>query len=137
MVDATASMTALNKPGQREALLSRLNAAGPAPTDVTPLYKSILAGYQELLKGYKPELRNTLVVFTDGRDNTGGTLRQAQRDLEILADVTRPIRVVLLGIGPEINLDELKAIAATTGGAAFQVNTPEEMQLIFLQALLS
>jgi len=132
-----APLAPLNKPGQREGLVAKVNAAAPAPTDLTPLYQSIIDGYQELLKGYKPELRNTLVVFTDGRDNTGTVLRQVQRDLEVLADVTRPIRVVLLGIGPDINLDELKSIASTTGGAAFQVNTPEEMQSIFLQALLT
>jgi len=132
-----APLAPLNKPGQREALLARINAANPAPTDVTPLYQSIKLGYQELLKNYKPELRNTLVVFADGRDNTGASLRQVQRDLEVLADVTRHIRVVLLGIGPEVDMQELKAIADTTGGAAFQVNSPDEMQLIFLQALLT
>jgi hypothetical protein len=134
---ALAPLAPLNKPGQREALLSRMNAANPAPTDVTPLYQSIKAGYQELLKNYQHELRNTLVIFTDGRDNTGASLRQMQRDLEMLADVTRYIRVVLLGIGPDVDMNELKAIADTTGGAAFQVNSPDEMQLIFLQALLT
>jgi hypothetical protein len=132
-----APLARLNKPGQREALVAKMNAASPAPTDITPLYQSIKIGYQELLKNYQPELRNTLVVFTDGRDNTGAALRQVQRDLEVLADVTRYIRVVLLGIGPDVDMNELKAIADTTGGAAFQVNSPEEMQLIFLQALLS
>lgn len=132
-----APLAPLNQPGQKETLLTKMNAANPAPTDVTPLYQTIKAGYQELLKNYKPELRNTLVVFTDGRDNTGTDLRQTERDLEVLADVTRYIRVVLLGIGPDINMEELKAIADTTGGAAFQVSNPDEMQLIFLQALLT
>jgi hypothetical protein len=127
----------LNQPGHREALLAKMNSADPAPTDITPLYQTIKVGYRELLNNYKPKLRNTLVVFTDGRDNTGAALRQVQRDLEVLADVTRYIRVVLLGIGPDIDMDELKAIADTTGGAAFQVNTPEEMGLIFLEALLT
>jgi hypothetical protein len=44
--------------------------------------------------------------------------------------------VVLLGIGPEINMDELNAIAKTTGGKAFQVTEPEKISEIFLQALL-
>jgi hypothetical protein len=44
---------------------------------------------------------------------------------------------VLLGIGPDINLQDLEAIARTTGGVAFQVNTPDEMQIIFLKALLA
>lgn len=132
-----APLAPLNQPGQKENLLAKMNAANPAPTDVTPLYQTIEAGYKELLKNYKPDLRNTLVVFTDGRDNTGTDLRQTERDLEVLADVTRYIRVVLLGIGPDIDMTELKAIADTTGGAAFQVSNPDEMQLIFLQALLT
>ena len=138
------TICAATRPGSRTVpsltkakIEATVNAANPAPTDVTPLYQSIKAGYQELLKNYKPELRNTLVIFTDGRDNTGASLRQTQRDLEVLADVTRHIRVVLLGIGPEVDMPELRAIADTTGGAAFQVNSPEEMQLIFLQALLA
>lgn len=122
---------------QRTKLTSTLSAASPMPTDVNPLYQSIKAGYQELLTGYNYEMRNTLVVFTDGGDTTGLDVRQVQRELEILADVTRPIRVVLLGIGPDVKLAELESIAKTTGGAAFQVNSPEEMQLIFLKALLT
>lgn len=127
----------LAKSGHRDLLTAAMNSSSPQPTDVTPLYQSVLAGYQTLLAGYNPELRNTLVVFTDGRDNTGRLLGATQRELEVLADVTRPIRVVLLGIGPDINLDDLEAIARTTGGAAFQVNTPDEMQSIFLRALLA
>ena len=118
---------------QRNKLVGAVTQANPiAGVDACPLYQSIIAGYQEMLNGYDPALSNTLVVFTDGRDTTGMDIRQVQRELELLADVTRPIRVVLLGIGPDIKLDELQAIAKTTGGAAFQVNSPEQMQLIFL-----
>lgn len=127
----------LGEAAHRDQLNDMMRRAGTKPTDVTPLYQSILAGYQELLNGYKPELSNTLVVFTDGSDNTGKDLRAMQRELEVLADVTRPIRVVLLGIGPDVKLDELAAIAKTTGGVAFQVSNAEEMQAIFLKALLA
>ncbi|GIH11713.1 hypothetical protein Rhe02_97800 [Rhizocola hellebori] len=123
---------------QRNKLIGAVTQANPVPgVDACPLYQSIIAGYQEMLNGYDPALSNTLVVFTDGRDTTGTDIRKVQRELELLADVTRPIRVVLLGIGPDIKLDELQAIADTTGGAAFQVNSPEQMQLIFLTALLA
>ncbi len=123
---------------QRNKLITAVTQSAPvAGVDACPLYQSIIAGYEEMLKGYDPALSNTLVVFTDGRDTTGTDIRLVQRQLELLADVTRPIRVVLLGIGPDIKLDELDAIAKTTGGAAFQVNSPEQMQLIFLTALLS
>ncbi len=123
---------------QRSKLVTAVTQASPiAGVDACPLYQSIIAGYREMLNGYDPELSNTLVIFTDGRDTTGMDIRQMQLDLEGLADVTRPIRVVLLGIGPDVKMEELNAIAETTGGAAFQVNSPEQMQLIFLTALLS
>ena len=44
--------------------------------------------------------------------------------------------MVLLGIGPDANLDELSAIAKTTGGKAFRVDNPSEIGTIFLQALV-
>ncbi len=122
---------------QRQKLTAAMNQAAPAPTDINPLYQSIMDGYKQLLNGYNPQMRNTLVVFTDGQDSSGVELRTVQRQLEQLADVTRPIRVVLLGIGPDISMDQLQGIADTTGGAAFQVHSPDEMQAIFLQALLS
>lgn len=127
----------LGQDGHRERLTDEMKGASTRPTDVTPLYQSILAGYRQLLDGYKPELSNTLVVFTDGSDNTGEDLRAVQRELEVLADVTRPVRVVLLGIGPDVKLDDLGAIAKTTGGVAFQVSNAEDMRGIFLKALLA
>jgi hypothetical protein len=60
-----------------------------------------------------------------------------QRDLEVLADVTRPVRVILLGMGPDVDRAALEAIAKTTGGAAFPVTNAEDMEPIFLAALLT
>ncbi|MFC7245480.1 VWA domain-containing protein [Catellatospora aurea] len=122
---------------QRNKLNGAVNQASPAPTDVCPLYKSIIDGYRELLKGYDPSRSNTLVVFTDSRDNSGMSLRAVQKELEKLADVTKPVRVVLLGLGPDVKLADLQAVADTTGGVAFQVTDPSQMQTIFLKALLA
>ncbi|MEV4417710.1 VWA domain-containing protein [Catellatospora sp. NPDC049609] len=122
---------------QRGKLLTAVRQAAPQPTDASPLYKSIIDGYRELLKGYNPARSNTLVVFTDGRDTSGMQLRAVQRELERLADVTKPVRVVLLGLGPDVKLSDLQAVADTTGGAAFQVTDPAQMETIFLRALLA
>jgi hypothetical protein len=123
--------------GQRAKLTAAIGLAAPGNTDASPLYQSILAGYQEVLREYNPDLSNTLVIFTDGKDSTGLELAQVQRDLEVLADVTRPVRVVLLGMGPEVDHAALESIARTTGGAAFSVSTADEMETIFLLALLT
>ncbi|MBV1852117.1 substrate-binding domain-containing protein [Catellatospora tritici] len=122
---------------QRSMLNGAVHGAQPAFTDVCPLYKAIIDGYKAMVQGYDPMRSNTLVVFTDGKDNTGMQLRAMQKELEKLADVTRPVRVVLLGLGPDVKLADLQAIAATTGGAAFQVSDPKQMRSIFLKALLA
>jgi len=130
-------LEALSQAGHRERLSATMLGTVPQPVDTAALYQSIIAGYRELLDGYRPGLSHTLVVFTDGFDTTGTDLRAVQRELEVLADVTRPIRVVLLAIGPDARLADLTDIAETTGGVAYQISTPEEMRAIFMRALLA
>ena len=59
-----------------------------------------------------------------------------ETQLEMATDPTRPVRVVLLGIGPDVVQNELNAIAQRTGGRAFSVQDPRQIGTIFLQALL-
>ncbi|MGI5246241.1 substrate-binding domain-containing protein [Dactylosporangium sp. CA-139066] len=123
--------------GQRARLTSAVAAAKAAPTDVCGLYDTVLAAYQSLKEGYKEGRSNTVVVFTDGSNSKSGmSLETLKLELERATDPTRPVRVVLLGIGPDVHKDELDAIAATTGGRAFVVQDPEQIGNIFLQALI-
>ncbi len=123
---------------QRARLNAAIAAVQPAPTDVAGLYDSLLAAYQKMKDGYRVDRSNTIVVFTDGRNSKPGgtTLDGLQLGLEKLADLTKPIRVVLLGIGPDVDLTELETIAKATGGKAFQVSDPAKIGSIFLNALL-
>jgi Ca-activated chloride channel homolog len=123
--------------GQRNALKEAIAAAEPASTDVSGLYDTVLAAYKEVQAGFRPDASNTIVVFTDGSNSRPGrTLPATLRELERLTDVTRPIRVVLLGIGTGVNLAELEQIAHVTGGKAFQITDPAQISGIFLRALL-
>jgi Ca-activated chloride channel family protein len=89
---------------------------------VCGLYETVLAAYRALQDGYQEGRSNTVVVFTDGSNSKAGmSLETLQLELERATDPTRPVRVVLLGIGPDVHRDELEAIAATTGGRAFVV----------------
>jgi hypothetical protein len=123
---------------QRARLGSAVAAAQAVPTDATALYDTLLAAYRVMKDGYRTDRSNTIVVFTDGRNSKPGgtTLDDLELGLEKLADPTRPIRVVLLGIGPDVDLAELNTIAKDTGGKAFQVNDPSKIGSIFLNALL-
>ena len=77
----------------------------------------MLAAYKALKEGYKEGRSNTVVVFTDGANSKPGmSLETLKLELERATDPTRPVRVVLLGVGPDVRQQELAEIAAATGG---------------------
>ncbi|WP_238009199.1 substrate-binding domain-containing protein [Dactylosporangium sp. AC04546] len=123
--------------GQRARLNTAVSAAKATGSDVCGLYETVLAAYRSLKEGYKEGRSNTVVVFTDGSNTKPGmSLETLKLELERATDPTRPIRVVLLGVGPDVRKQELDEIAATTGGRAFVVTNPDEIGDIFLQALI-
>jgi Bacterial extracellular solute-binding protein/von Willebrand factor type A domain len=124
---------------QRARLDGTMQVAHPAATDDCPLFESIIAAYKAIQDSYDPQRSNTIVVFTDGRSNLkdGLTLSKVKKELENLSDVARPIRVILMGIGPAADIGELQQIAAITGGGAFQLSDPHQLTQIFLKALLA
>ncbi len=122
---------------QRTRLTTALGSRAVAATDVCGLYETVLAAYKTLRDGYRAGRSNTVVVFTDGRNTKPGlSLDDFETQLELATDPTRPVRVVLLGIGPDVDQNELNAIAQRTGGRAFSVQDPQQIGTIFLQALL-
>ncbi|ACY96844.1 MULTISPECIES: substrate-binding and VWA domain-containing protein [Thermomonospora] len=122
---------------RRQLLLSSLSRIEPKPTGDTGLYDTILAAYRYMSKTYKPEFGNSILLFTDGKneDDDGPTLRQTLRELESMIDPTRPIQVIMLGFGPGVDVNELKQIAKVTRGDVYVTQNPNEIQKIFLQAL--
>lgn len=124
-------------PTQRAKLNAAVGAATASATDVCGLYESVLAAYKSMRDGYRDGRSNTVVVFTDGTNSKPGmTLEQLELELERATDLTRPVRVVLLGVGPDVNKTELDDIAQRTGGRAFSVQDPDQIGNIFLEALL-
>lgn len=123
--------------GQRARLTSAVGGAKAVGTDVCGLYETVLSAYKSLKDGYKEGRSNTVVVFTDGANSKPGmSLETLKLELERATDPTRPVRVVLLGVGPDARQQELAEIAAATGGRSFVVTDPEQIGNIFLQALI-
>ncbi|HET8657618.1 MAG TPA: substrate-binding domain-containing protein [Micromonosporaceae bacterium] len=126
-------------PAQRDRITRSIDAAQPVVTNECALYESLLAAYRKIRDGYAPDRTNRVVVFTDGRNTVRGmNLERLQRELELLGDVTRPVKVTLVGVGADVDMDELNAIAVATGAQqAFQVLNPNDIEVVFLHALLS
>ena len=65
-------------------------------------------------------------------------LNQLVRELEKVRDPKRPVRMIIIGIGLEVDRNELETIAKASGsGAVFVAEDPADMGDIILQAIAS
>ncbi len=117
--------------------LEKLRTVQAIPNGSTGLYDSTLAAYQSARQNFEPGRINTVIVLTDGRnDDANSITREALlAELAKLQDPRRPVRIVGIGIGPDIDVGELQAIAGATGGQAFTTPDPTKIGQIFYAAL--
>ncbi|MBI3685905.1 MAG: substrate-binding domain-containing protein [Actinobacteria bacterium] len=122
---------------QRAAILAAESAATVKANGGTGLYATTLAAYQAVLDGWDKTRANSVLIITDGQndDPSGPTLDQALTALKKLVDPRRPVRVIFLGVGPDVSLAELDKIAAATHGLAVLATDPAKLSEVFLQAL--
>lgn len=124
---------------QRQVLDERFAALVDGVGGDTGLHDSLLAAYREVKKTFDPDYVNSVVLLTDGinDDPSGLTQPQLLAALEKERDPTRPIRVILVGMGPEADAAALATIARAAGGASFVARDPQDITTVFVQALLS
>lgn len=114
-----------------------LRAVEAIPNGDTGLYDSTLAAYRSARQNFEPGRINTVIVLTDGRnDDADSITREALlAELAKLQDPRRPIPIIGIGIGPDIDVAELRAIAGATGGQGFTTPDPARIGEIFYTAL--
>ncbi|MEU4369791.1 VWA domain-containing protein [Micromonospora chersina] len=120
----------------RGALQQGLASIRPSDGD-TGLYDTMLAAYKKVQEDWEPGKVNSIVLFTDGKnDDANGISQKALLDqLKKLQDEEQPIQVIIIGIGTEVSRAELKSITDVTGGGAFVTTDPSKIGEIFLQAI--
>jgi hypothetical protein len=93
------------------------------------LYDALLAAYQEVQKGWDGTRVNTVVVFTDGKDDDLNSMTSDQliAKLQAAVDPARPIRVFVVALGTDVDLTLLNKITAVTGGAAVHFDDLAQM----------
>ncbi len=103
----------------------------------TGLYDTTLAAVQSVRESYDPEKVNSVLLLTDGRneDENGISGEQLLADLAAMDDPARPVPVVLVGIGPDTDIDSMRKIAEATGGAAYSAARPEDLSAVLTDAL--
>jgi hypothetical protein len=122
---------------QRQTLQGGLSNVRTKPDGGTGLYNTVLAAYKAVQEGWDPGRVNSVVLFTDGKNEEapGLTLDQLVAELKKIQDPRRPIVVVALGIGDKVSESELRTITDTTGGGTFLAPDPSQVGEIFLKAL--
>jgi hypothetical protein len=125
------------EPKQRQALSNSLDEL---PGDVgrnTALYDTVLAGYRTT-QGYDSDRTNTMVLLTDGTEDNSSALdlNQLINALQNEQDPARPVSMVLVGLGPDVDLGVLNKIAKAAGGKAYRAKDPTEMESIIIDTIL-
>jgi Ca-activated chloride channel family protein len=121
----------------RGQLVAALDGMKPKENGDTGMYDSILAAYQALQNGWTEGMVNTLILLTDGEndDKNGLNREQLLGELGKVKDQKRPIRVLIITIGPDVSPTNLKPITDLTGGGVFAAPDPAKISDIFLQAI--
>jgi len=121
----------------RDRAVQGLASIQPKKKGNTGLYDTIFAAFQEVQNNWDPGRLNTVVIMTDGDndDDNGLSLPDLVTKLSKLKDPRRPVDIVVIGIGPDINQGPLQQIVGTTGGGVFTAPDPADIGTIFLKAL--
>jgi hypothetical protein len=117
--------------------LATLGGVEAVSRGTTSLYDAVLAAYEDGVRNWEPGRINTVVVMTDGKDDNASdvNLDQLVGRLAELQNPARPLKLVGIGIGPDVDRAELTAIAEATGGEAFVAPDPTTIGSVFYQAL--
>jgi len=117
--------------------LEKLKAVQPLQNGGTGMYDSVLAAYQSARQNYEPGRINVVILMTDGKNDDANSISRdvLLTELGRLQDPRRPILIVGIGIGPDVDQGELQAISGATGGQAFTRDDPTKIDEIFYEAL--
>lgn len=122
---------------QRVELVNQLRALKTKIGGSTGLYDAVLAAYRTVQDSYDPRSVNSILVFTDGFSTNvrGLTLESTLTSLEQLRDPARPVRLIAIGMGPDVDITSLNKLARATGGRAYQAREPDDIKRVFVDAL--
>ncbi|WNI19349.1 VWA domain-containing protein [Actinacidiphila sp. ITFR-21] len=123
----------------RQRLDAAFKALKPVPDGSTGLYDTALAVYQDASTSYAAGRFNAVVILTDGANEDPGSipLGTLTTKLKALGDPTRPVPLIAIAVGPDADKSACDKIAEATGGAAYRVNDPGQIQAVLLKAVVA
>ncbi|WP_127501303.1 substrate-binding domain-containing protein [Actinoplanes solisilvae] len=125
---------------RREALSKVMKTYRAADNSGTPLYKSVLDGVAEMREKVSPGTVTLVVVLTDGVDGESTfkmTHAQFMAKLAGEQDPSRPVPVLSVGYGPDVDMKALNEMSEATGGKAFPATNPADLSSAIAKAFLA
>lgn len=121
----------------RQVMAQALQGIRPVPNGATGLYDTVLAGYKTVQTNWDPSRVNSVVIMTDGQNQNpnGISLDELLAQIKALKDPARPVEVIAIGIGTDVDKAELTQITDATGGGTFVTADPSKIGEIFLKAI--
>ena len=88
---------------------------------------------------YSPDAISSVVLLTDGinDDTTGGLSEQqvVERLTQARDAGDRPVTVVLIGMGEEVDADALERLATAAGGESLVLRDPRQLPQVFVDVV--
>ncbi|MGV8859190.1 VWA domain-containing protein [Rhodoglobus sp.] len=134
-----AGIRSMNDPEHVENLQAIIDSLPARINGYTGLNDTVLAAVTHVREDYNADKVNSVLLITDGRneDDHGISLQKLLDNLTAMIDknTDEPVPVVLVGIGPDTDVEAMRKIAQATGGTAYQANNPTELSNVMLEAL--
>lgn len=130
----------LNGKTRRDSLSKVMKSYRAADNSGTPLYKSVLDGVAEMREKVSPGTVTLVVVLTDGVDGESTfkmTHAQFMAKLAAEQDPSRPVPVLSVGYGPDVDMKSLNEMSEATGGKAFPATNPADLSSAIAKAFLA
>ena len=88
------------------------------PRNDTALNDTALAAYKSMQSSYEQDVRHTIVLMTDGRNDDPGSISNDAviAELERMQDEERPVRIVVIAYREETDIAQMERVAAATDG---------------------
>jgi len=122
---------------RRQQITQATEQGKPVAGAPAALYSSILAAFKSVSAGYQPRYVNAVLVLTAGIDNDKGDMSATAliRQLRTLYNPNKRVEIVPLMFGTAGNFKALQQVAKVTGGVAFDITNPKQINGAFFSGI--
>ncbi|HEY9242624.1 MAG TPA: hypothetical protein VIP48_11610 [Streptosporangiaceae bacterium] len=122
---------------RRQQITQATEQGKPVPGAPSALYGSMLSAFKSLSAGYQPRYVNAVLVMTAGIDNDKSDISAAEliRQLRALYNPNKRVEIIPLMFGTAGNFKVMQEIAKVTGGVAFDITNPKQINAAFFSAI--